>query len=139
GCVWVASGWMLVWVLFFFSSRRRHTRLVSDWSSDVCSSDLQACSASPCANTAPSFWIDQRLAQVKTRVWNAAAVPAAYKDVEQWTLTHSFPDPGDGSRAGLWLASIAHSGLVGGTATVPNVTFQPTPMNNRVDTALING
>src|SRR5437016_14278604 len=27
---------------FFFSSRRRHTRLVSDWSSDVCSSDLLA-------------------------------------------------------------------------------------------------
>src|SRR5438046_8628529 len=26
---------------FFFSSRRRHTRLVSDWSSDVCSSDLR--------------------------------------------------------------------------------------------------
>src|SRR5262249_45486036 len=25
---------------FFFSSRRRHTRLVSDWSSDECSSDL---------------------------------------------------------------------------------------------------
>src|SRR5262249_59435213 len=24
-----------------FSSRRRHTRLVSDWSSDVCSSDLK--------------------------------------------------------------------------------------------------
>src|SRR5262249_59055292 len=24
----------------FFPSRRRHTRLVSDWSSDVCSSDL---------------------------------------------------------------------------------------------------
>src|SRR5437016_10464036 len=28
-------------ILFFFSSRRRHTRLVSDWSSDVCSSDLR--------------------------------------------------------------------------------------------------
>src|SRR5262249_57391055 len=27
--------------IFFFSSRRRHTRLVSDWSSDVCSSDLK--------------------------------------------------------------------------------------------------
>src|SRR5262249_56545523 len=25
---------------FFFSRRRRHTRLVSDWSSDVCSSNL---------------------------------------------------------------------------------------------------
>src|SRR5258706_5330815 len=29
-------------MLFFFSSRRRHTRLVSDWSSDVCSSDRKA-------------------------------------------------------------------------------------------------
>src|SRR5690606_40518195 len=27
---------------FFFSSRRRHTRFSRDWSSDVCSSDLQA-------------------------------------------------------------------------------------------------
>src|SRR5205814_3697447 len=25
--------------IFFFSSRRRHTRCLSDWSSDVCSSD----------------------------------------------------------------------------------------------------
>src|SRR5437016_8405924 len=32
---------------FFFSSRRRQTRLVSDWSSDVCSSDLQLMSAWP--------------------------------------------------------------------------------------------
>src|SRR5947199_1429161 len=28
--------------VFFFSSRRRHTRCLSDWSSDVCSSDLLA-------------------------------------------------------------------------------------------------
>src|SRR5256885_13588271 len=28
--------------MFFFSSRRRHTRLQGDWSSDVCSSDLSA-------------------------------------------------------------------------------------------------
>src|SRR6266480_7126023 len=28
-------------VFFFFSSRRRHTRLTCDWSSDVCSSDLE--------------------------------------------------------------------------------------------------
>src|SRR6266850_4258248 len=27
-------------MFFFFSSRRRHTRLQGDWSSDVCSSDL---------------------------------------------------------------------------------------------------
>src|SRR5690606_41045565 len=27
--------------VFFFSSRRRHTRFSRDWSSDVCSSDLE--------------------------------------------------------------------------------------------------
>src|SRR2546430_7498729 len=33
----------LLYVFFFFSSRRRHTRFDCDWSSDVCSSDLSAC------------------------------------------------------------------------------------------------
>src|SRR3712207_9125833 len=33
----------IVSVLFFFSSRRRHTRYWRDWSSDVCSSDLWSC------------------------------------------------------------------------------------------------
>src|SRR5258706_3562900 len=32
-------------LVLFFPSRRRHTRLVSDWSSDVCSSDLAAAAA----------------------------------------------------------------------------------------------
>src|SRR5690554_7623462 len=30
----------MYYFLFFFSSRRRHTRCGRDWSSDVCSSDL---------------------------------------------------------------------------------------------------
>src|SRR3712207_7082160 len=29
-----------MFIFFFFSSRRRHTRYWRDWSSDVCSSDL---------------------------------------------------------------------------------------------------
>src|SRR5207247_6078877 len=33
-------GFVGVWIYFFFSSRRRHTRSTRDWSSDVCSSDL---------------------------------------------------------------------------------------------------
>src|SRR2546426_6346848 len=33
----VLSYWSLL--VFFFSSRRRHTRLQGDWSSDVCSSE----------------------------------------------------------------------------------------------------
>src|SRR6266566_7120327 len=38
---------------FFFSSRRRHTRLQGDWSSDVCSSDL---------SISPSVRLEERIA-----------------------------------------------------------------------------
>src|SRR5437763_1375600 len=31
---------LIFFLFFFFSSRRRHTRYIGDWSSDVCSSDL---------------------------------------------------------------------------------------------------
>src|SRR2546422_9839 len=34
-------------MFFFFSSRRRHTRCSRDWSSDVCSSDLEAVGINP--------------------------------------------------------------------------------------------
>src|SRR5262245_65739932 len=41
---------------FFFSSRRRHTRCLSDWSSDVCSSDLRKEVSAPApAPTLPSW------------------------------------------------------------------------------------
>src|SRR5438093_4173830 len=46
--------------MFFFSSRRRHTRLVSDWSSDVCSSDLAVGRVLDCVREE----IPDRLAQV---------------------------------------------------------------------------
>src|SRR5256885_12547282 len=37
--------------IFFFSSRRRHTRLQGDWSSDVCSSDLRSRRRRPCRHS----------------------------------------------------------------------------------------
>src|SRR5438045_7503269 len=37
---------LFFFIFFFFSSRRRHTRCLSDWSSDVCSSDLVTPSSS---------------------------------------------------------------------------------------------
>src|SRR5205809_5038186 len=40
GCAWVLY-------VFFFSSRRRHTRCSRDWSSDVCSSDWHSPKANP--------------------------------------------------------------------------------------------
>src|SRR3546814_9515933 len=40
-CLYCLFCWLSSYVLLFFSSRRRHTRCgISDWSSDVCSSDL---------------------------------------------------------------------------------------------------
>src|SRR2546430_7425189 len=38
-CIVVDSN-VSIFIFFFFSSRRRHTRFDCDWSSDVCSSDL---------------------------------------------------------------------------------------------------
>src|SRR5204863_1485520 len=43
-------------MLFFFSSRRRHTISLRDWSSDVCSSDLtrsSAATSTPCLTAKP--------------------------------------------------------------------------------------
>src|SRR5437879_2034346 len=47
---------------FFFSSRRRHTRYIGDWSSDVCSSDLfgvgqEACSCAWAFALRPEDWM----------------------------------------------------------------------------------
>src|SRR2546429_433858 len=41
----VVQLWSLYRGVFFFSSRRRHTRCSRDWSSDVCSSDLERSTA----------------------------------------------------------------------------------------------
>src|SRR5690606_39579727 len=64
----------LFYVLFFFSSRRRHTRFSRDWSSDVCSSDLQD-GVEVCASGSASQVLLERMA--------AAAPPADPHMVER--------------------------------------------------------
>src|SRR2546430_10020174 len=55
--------------VFFFSSRRRHTRFDCDWSSDVCSSDLlRYTAASRSWSRTPSR------ARTSERVWAGAAM-----------------------------------------------------------------
>src|SRR5690348_17402805 len=49
-------------MLFFFSSRRRHTRWTGDWSSDVCSSDLLAIETIT-LSTAPTGGKEQKKAR----------------------------------------------------------------------------
>jgi hypothetical protein len=93
----------------------------------------QSCSStSSCEVYAPTFFTQKRLASVTTQVRSG---DSTYQDVERWTFNHSYPDPGDSTRPGLWLDSISHSGLVGGTASTPNVSFTGVQMANRVDTS----
>src|SRR5690606_39534659 len=50
---------------FFFSSRRRHTRFSRDWSSDVCSSDLECMklTATTRAVTNEKYWKQTSIAE----------------------------------------------------------------------------
>jgi RHS repeat-associated protein len=90
----------------------------------------QECTAATCSLTqsSPSFWSTKRLASIKTQLWNGSA----YRDVESWTLTHSFPSS---DQPTLWLDRISHTGLVGGSLAVPDLSFAGVAMPNRVDTA----
>ncbi|MFU8851486.1 RHS repeat-associated core domain-containing protein [Micromonospora sp. SL1-18] len=88
------------------------------------------CAASPCTNQySPSFFSRKRLTSVSTQVWGGSA----YRDVDQWTFTHTFPAPGDGTSASLWLERISHTGKVGGSASTPDVKFDGQQRVNRVD------
>jgi RHS repeat-associated protein len=95
----------------------------------------QACASMPCQVVSPTFWITKRLAKVTTQVRSGSG----YQDVDSWTLTHSFPATGDITTASLWLDSIVRAGHVGGTASLPPVTFSGERKANRVDTADDNG
>jgi RHS repeat-associated protein len=91
----------------------------------------QACAAAPCTDTfSPTFWTTKRLSTVTTQIRDGSG----YDNVERWTLTQSFPDPGDGTRAGLWLDKISHVGLVGAITNLPDVEFTGVQLSNRVDT-----
>ncbi|MCX5389091.1 RHS repeat domain-containing protein [Streptomyces sp. NBC_00094] len=77
----------------------------------------------------PSFWSRKRLAKITTKLLTGGT----YKDVDSWTLEQDFPASGDGISTPMWLKSIQHTGLVGGTLATPPVTFAGEQRANRVD------
>ncbi|GAB2628714.1 RHS repeat-associated core domain-containing protein [Streptomyces capparidis] len=97
----------------------------------------QICKAdTPCTDQpAPAFFSRKRLTDITTQVYKGTGTGADtdYRNVNTWHLEHSFPDPGDGSDAGLWLESIQRTGKVGTDAKLPPVTFSGVQMHNRVD------
>ncbi|MEV5328839.1 RHS repeat-associated core domain-containing protein [Nonomuraea sp. NPDC052634] len=79
---------------------------------------------------APTFFTRKRLTKVTTQVRDSSG---QFTPVDSWTLTHSFPASGDGMSPALWLASVQQTGHVGGTITLPPVTFTGVQLPNRVD------
>src|SRR5256885_679893 len=65
--------WLERCVVFLFSSRRRHTRLQGDWSSDVCSSDL----------TTHDTVIRREMNLVEDGVFNTEALKYSVKRINQ--------------------------------------------------------
>src|SRR2546426_5393786 len=64
---------------FFFSSRRRHTRLQGDWSSDVCSSDLGSAPRGPGVHPPAHGDLPQPAAPDRGRRGGGAAVDGALR------------------------------------------------------------
>src|SRR5260370_20452912 len=72
--------------LFFFSSRRRHTRFKCDWSSDVCSSDLHDTNIWQITITpgkVKTISHDKFVGNLKTNVVGVHRYPASRNLVEQ--------------------------------------------------------
>src|SRR5437762_1748846 len=116
---------------FFFSSRRRHTRYIGDWSSDVCSSDLAITAANKTYDGTSSATITCALTGViggdlvtcsGTGSFASAAVGTA-KTVTASDLTLS------GAAAGNYALSSTTATTTANitAATSPSVTLSPDP------------
>jgi RHS repeat-associated protein len=84
-----------------------------------------------CSNFTPSFFTRKRL----TKVTTAVATASDFQPVDSWSLTHEFLNTGDGLAPSLNLMSVVHTGLVGGSITLPATVFSHTAMPNRVDSS----
>ncbi|HEX5117658.1 MAG TPA: hypothetical protein VFW65_20890 [Pseudonocardiaceae bacterium] len=103
--------------------------------------DLTCAQNAACTNQSPAFWSESMLQSIQTQ----ALVGTTETNVDQWSLAHTFPDPGDttptntGTTPSLWLSSITHMGqdtTAGGSSspiTLPAITFTSVPLANRVN------
>src|SRR5215203_3181690 len=65
---------MKIIFFFFFSSRRRHTRYWRDWSSDVCSSDLDVNRLGQTRETMVGWDLDRYVRRAEAFGWQAIAI-----------------------------------------------------------------
>src|SRR5205807_3287826 len=64
---------------FFFSSRRRHTRLQGDWSSDVCSSDLASARQMPDPGGTFEHSLGRWLQELRDRFLEGGSNPTSHE------------------------------------------------------------
>src|SRR5256885_1955005 len=94
---------------FFFSSRRRHTRLQGDWSSDVCSSDLSLGDKAGCPPLRQGFvGFGYAIASVNHRFSSDVIYPAQLEDLKaavRWLRAHATEFNLDSAHLSAWGAS----------------------------------
>src|SRR5438874_4522583 len=73
---------------FFFSSRRRHTRSLRDWSSDVCSSDL--IKVFPATDAGATLSFNQLHAECQTRIQQKRWCPSCQREVANTDIVKGF-------------------------------------------------
>lgn len=89
----------------------------------------QLCTTTCTGKLSPTFFTNGMLNTVTTQYRSGTS----YADVDSWKLGHSFPAPGDGTNAVLWLTDIVRTGYSGTTTLAePPTTFVGVPMQNRV-------
>src|SRR5438876_5744534 len=92
---------IIIYFFFFFSSRRRHTRWTGDWSSDVCSSDLEVfmeaiVEEKPAVLSGPTLQFPEllRQAQIQGRVLVQAIIDTLGRAEPASVKVLQSPNPG---------------------------------------------
>jgi RHS repeat-associated protein len=114
---------------FDCSASKRTSANASHWPDTPVEQICTSTSECTLTQTSPTFFTTRRLTGVTTQVYNGKS----YDDVDAWTFTQSFPSPGDGTSAGLWLESLSHVGKVGKATDPLKVSFNGTQLRNRVE------
>ncbi|MFD8717936.1 RHS repeat-associated core domain-containing protein [Streptomyces sp. NPDC059629] len=83
-----------------------------------------------CKTVGPTFWTTTRLKSITTQIRSGGA----WKDIDSYALSQSYPDPQDGNKPAMWLDSIQRTGLDGSpSVSLPKVAFTWKELPNRVD------
>src|SRR5256886_7679812 len=87
-------------MFFFFSSRRRHTRFDCDWSSDVCSSDLNFNFGRPAIAALNAFGIDAAAIGNHEFDWTVDTLRARMAEAHYRFLAANITDRSEERRVG---------------------------------------